>query len=316
MALGMFLVSLTACSHTPTTDERYRPPENILEVVAVLQRHVSDDTYRFYPARDFTGRNVYRASLLRLENIEYAHAEALRAGHMDEVLFFSKGRAFERISAYALAAENYRAAAQRQGELEVDAIFSADLCERFTLAIEPVVFDPHTARVDSKSHSLLFQDADFVLEAHKSKLTDLNALREDIAGTHYQAIMEEEIERADLERLQYFLATRQLTEDGDLRAVAEYQRLLSRHQGSKLANRHALGLADLFVDMAREYVATNPPEGLHFDPVSFHELVEGAAQIYEHLARLDGTPEKLEAGRRLEAFLAFTLRVDVDRFSN
>jgi hypothetical protein len=29
----------------------------------------------------------------------------------------------------------------------------------------------------------------------------------------------------------------------------------------------------------------------------------------------DGAPEKLEAARKLEAFIAFTLRVDRDRFS-
>jgi hypothetical protein len=33
------------------------------------------------------------------------------------------------------------------------------------------------------------------------------------------------------------------------------------------------------------------------------------------VANQDGAPEKLEAGQKLEAFIAFTLRVDRDRFS-
>ena len=34
------------------------------------------------------------------------------------------------------------------------------------------------------------------------------------------------------------------------------------------------------------------------------------------LAARDGSPEKLEASRKLEAFLAFTLQVDRDRFAS
>ena len=77
-----------ACASTPAPDPRYRPAENVLEVVAVLRAHVGDDTYRFEPARDFTGRNVYRSSLLRLESLERVHTEALHAGHLDGVIAF------------------------------------------------------------------------------------------------------------------------------------------------------------------------------------------------------------------------------------
>jgi hypothetical protein len=316
IALLVFVASVVGCSHTPTSDERYRPPESILEVVAVLQRHVSDDTYRFFPARDFTGRNVYRASLLRLENLEVAHAEALRAGHFDEVLFFSKGRSFERLGAYALAADSYRSAAQRQGALEADALRSAKICEKFQRVIEQTLFEPSRSHLDKPGDAPLLPSSEFILAAHKLKLADFHALREEVAGTHYEAMLEEEIERVDEERLRYFIATRQLFIDGDLRAVAEYQRLISRHRESKYANRHILDLANLYVDMAEEYAEINPPAGLYFDPISFRELVDGATQIYEQIARLDGKPEKLEAARRLEAFLAFILRVDVDRFTN
>ena len=56
-------------------EAHYGPSESVLEVVATLRRHVPDDTYRFPPATDFTGRNVYLSTLLRLESIERMHAE-------------------------------------------------------------------------------------------------------------------------------------------------------------------------------------------------------------------------------------------------
>src|SRR5262247_2398835 len=98
-ALGIAGAAL-GCASTPAPDPAYRPAENVLEVVAVLRRHVPDDTYRFPPARDFTERNVYRSSLLRLENIERVHASALAAGYMDGVIAFAKGRALERLRAF------------------------------------------------------------------------------------------------------------------------------------------------------------------------------------------------------------------------
>ncbi|MCP4040190.1 MAG: hypothetical protein GY733_24815, partial [bacterium] len=50
-------------------------------------------------------------------------------------------------------------------------------------------------------------------------------------------------------------------------------------------------------------------------PPKFQELVDAAVGLYRSVAAQDGTSEKLEAARRLEAFLAFTLRVDRDRFA-
>src|SRR5262249_52514584 len=93
-----------ACATSPEIDPKYRPSASALEIIAVLERHVPDDTYRFEPARDFTDRNVYRSSLLRLENLEQMHADALRAGHLDGAIAFAKARALERLRAYDLAA--------------------------------------------------------------------------------------------------------------------------------------------------------------------------------------------------------------------
>ena len=71
------LAWISACASSPQSDPRFAPTQSVLETVAVLRHHVPDDTYRFEPARDFTGRNVYRASLLRLESLEKVHEPPL-----------------------------------------------------------------------------------------------------------------------------------------------------------------------------------------------------------------------------------------------
>ncbi len=297
-----------ACSSTPDADPRYRPAEGILEIVAVLRRHVPDDTYRFEPARDFTGRNVYRSTLVRLENLEALEEEALRAGHMDDVIAFAKGRSLERLRAFDLAAENYRKAAESDGPLLQEALRSASLCERLD---ESTALDARRAAEQSEGPLL----AETVERLHADRVSRLSALLEEARGSHYEAVIREEIESADMARANYFVDARRLRSDGDVLAVAALQRIAMEHRDSKNVNRHLLALADLYADIANDYVEANPPESLHFDPPVFEEYVDSATRLYQTVANQDGATERLEAGRRLEAFVAFTLRVDSDRFS-
>ncbi len=304
LLVAAWIGPLLACG-AKQPDPRFRPTESVLEVVAVLRRHVPDDTYRFEPATDFTGRNVYRASLLRLENLERIHADALRAGHMDDVLAFAKARALERLRAFDLAAEHYRAAAGRKGPLAHEALRSAALCDGLA---EAAAIDLRSAPPNGAP------DAD-PLAAYDRRRALLEALAGEAAGTHHAQVVQEEIERADMARADFFVATRRLDADGDVRALAELQRVVVEHRDSKRSNRHLLALADLYATVAREYVRAYPPEGLRFDPPHFRELADAAVHLYEAVANQDGTAEKLEASQRLEGFLAFTLQVDRDRFT-
>ncbi len=302
-----------ACATPVAPEPSYQPTQSVLEVVAVLTRHVPDDTYRFEPARDFTGRNVYRASLIRLENLERVHAEALRAGHLDEVVAFAKGRALERLGAFDLAAASYRRAAERQGELRLEALRAASVCESLLEASE-IGWEAGRPGPEPLARPAL-PEPQAALAAFDRRVALLEAVREAAADTHHAAVIQEEIERADLARTRYFLARRPLDPEGDVRALAELQRVATRHRDSKHRHRHLLDLADLYATLAEEYVDARPPDGLWFDPPAFQDLVDSAARLYEVVANQDGTTEKLEAARRLEAFLAFTLRVDHDRLA-
>jgi hypothetical protein len=307
-------LAMAGCRSTPEVDARHSAAASALEVVAVLRRHVPDDTYRFEPARDFTGRNVYRSSLLRLENLERGHAEGLRAGQMDGVIAFAKGRALERIRAYDLAAESYRIAAEREAALRAEALRSADLCQGIHEALgAPLGVEP--AHTGAASAFLGIPAPDAVLAGFETRNAQLESLARAAEGTHHVAVLREEIERADVERARYFVRLRDVIQDGDVRAVAELQRVVLRHPESKRASRHLLDLADLYAELSAEYVERHPPESLSFDPVEFRDLVDSGARIYEMVAARDGTPEKIEASRRLEAFLAFSIGVDRDRFT-
>jgi len=305
---------LVSCSSSPKTDERYRPAENILEIVAVLRRHVPDDTYHFEPARDFTGRNVYRSSLLRLESIERVHAGALRAGHMDGVLAFAKGRALERMRAFSLASASYRLAADFEPSLAVEALRSADICSALVNTLE-LGMNLATLADRREGDVLSADDPDAMIAQFDERLAALDSIAAAAGETHHSFIVQEEVERTDVARSRYFAAIRFVIPNGNLRAVSELQRVVVRHRDSKHSSHHLLALADLYVDMSEEYIEANPPESMRFDPVHFQELIESASQLFQVVSNRDGTAEKIEAGRRLEAFLAFALRVDRDRFT-
>ena len=312
-ALALALALAACAKELPPPDPRYEPSQSILEVVATLRRHVPDDTYRFEPARDFAGRNVYRSSLIRLESLEHVHEDALRAGYMEGILAFAKGRALERLRAYDLAATSYRRAADREPELRQAAMRSAALCDGLAEAAS-LGYEADRPRPDGEPPPPAPVDPATAVAEFDQRLALLDALMLESEGTHYAPIVREEIERTDLARAQYFASRRGAFADGNVRALAELQGLVTRHRESKNKNRHLLVLADLYATIAEEYVAARPPESLWFDPPSFQEYVDAASRLYEAVANQDGSSEKLEAARRLEAFLAFTLRVDRDRF--
>jgi len=314
LAFAALLLASTGCQtfSRKQTEAAYGPSEGILETVSVLRRHVPDDTYRFPPASDFSGRNVYRASLLRLENLERAEADAYRSGYMAAVLLFAKARALERLRGFDLAAQHYRESARLSSEMRENALDSAELCERIQQAISiglelvdpiadggvaPLPLDPAGIRIDLDE-----------------RIARLSLLESELEETQYRWIAQEEIERADMIRANYFVAMRFVLPDGTLVALQELQRVATRHGGSKNRLRHLLRLADFYADLSGEYLEAIPPESLEFDPARFKELADAAIQLFELVGSHDGRPEKLEATRKLESFLALTLTIDADRF--
>ena len=291
----MSLCVALGCASTSERKEAalYGPSESVLEVVAVLRRHVPDDTYRFPPATDFTGRNVYRASLMRLENLERVHLESLRAGHMDGVIPFAKARALERLRAYDLAAQHYRRAAEKDDELVEDALRSAETCDAIDRALEVGI--DLTDPVRMSGVGALPLDWEKVIGELDERVARLGELREPGLAKHYEAVLRQEIEHADLTRARYFVSMRSALPNGHVRAISELHRMTTRHAASHLRLHHLLSLADLYAELAHEYVLAVPPRSLQFDPPHFREMVDAAVGVYQRVANEDGTPEKLQA---------------------
>ena len=59
LLLGVGLLGASGCASLADkrAEATYAPTESVIEMVAVLRRHVPDDTYRFAPGTDFSGRN-------------------------------------------------------------------------------------------------------------------------------------------------------------------------------------------------------------------------------------------------------------------
>ena len=288
-----------ACASNPPASPSDEPTQDVLEVVAVLRLHVDDDTYRFAPARDVSGRNVYRAAFERLETLESAHTEKLSTGYLTDVVWFAKARALERIAEYKLAAMHYGRVAELDSELAEPARGGRDVCERLFEATTPAANPAPTPQQ--------------VADDWTRRRGQLEALREDTAATHWRFVVDEELERGDAAESAWFSAQALADPRLESTALQRAQQLVELNRQSKNRNRNLLALADLYAELSRRYARRFPPPSLGFDPATFDEYAHGATRIYEVVSQQDGTVEKLEAAHKLEAYLSYTLQVHEDK---
>ena len=298
---ALLALALAGCSHwLPPSSPSDEPTQDLLEVVAVLRLHVDDDTYRFPPARDISGRNVYRASFERLESLETAHPEKLASGYATDVLWFAKARALERLGEYDLAMRHYGRVVELGSELAEPARQGFEVTKRLAAATAP----------DEKP---LERTPQQVADHWTERRAELEALRRDVATEHWRYVVDEEIERGDADESAYFAAQAAIDPRYETTALQRAQQLVEVHRDSKYKNRHLLALADLYADLSRRYARRTPPASLGFDPATFDEYAQGATRIYEVVAQQDGTVEKLEAAHKLEAYLSYTLQVHEEK---
>jgi len=275
------------------------PTQDLLEVVAVVRLHVDDDTYRFPAARDYTGKNVFRVSFERLESLEIAQPEKLASGYATDVVWFTKGRALERIGEYDLAVRHYTRVTELESELADAARAGRDVNARLL-----------AARAQAPAPDASAEAADAAFAAQRGALETLNG---EVANSHYRFVVAEEIERVDAADAANFAARAALDPRYEAAALERAQALVQAHRQSKNHNRHLLALGDLYAALSRGYAQRYPPPSLGFDPATFDEYAHGATKVYEVVAQQDGAVEKLEGQHKLEAFLGFTLQVHEER---
>ena len=118
--------------------------------------------------------------------------------------------------------------------LKDEAQHSAEVCGRIHEAVMIGIQDPNPMKegkqVSAKESD---QTPEKVTQALEERVALLAFLKDEENGSHYQYVISEEIERADQTRAAWFVNNRYRIPDGQLRALAELQRVVRRHPGSK-----------------------------------------------------------------------------------
>jgi tetratricopeptide (TPR) repeat protein len=298
-ALGCACAALASGCASPEPPPALAPTQDLLEVVAVVRLHVDDDTYRFPTARDYTGKNVFRVSFERLESLETAHPEKISSGYATDVIWFTKARALERIGEYDLAMRHYARVLELDSELADAARSGRDVNSRLLGARALAPAPEATAEAAETGYA--------------RQRAELEALRGEVADTHYRFVVEEEVERVDVADCSMLAAHAALDPHYEEAALECAQALVQTHRLSKNHNRNLLALGDLYAAYSRRYAQKFPPPSLGFDPATFDEYAHGATRVYEVVAQQDGAVEKIEGEHKLEAFLGFTLQVHEER---
>jgi hypothetical protein len=267
-----------------------QPAENLLIVVADIQRHIRDDVYRFPYPSDVTGQNVFRAGLVRLVNYE-----TLYPGRVSDAVALSKAQALEKLCAYREAGRNYENAGKSNDEaIRKVAGEGLERCRRFA--------------------AVVYQDLDMSgLRPYErdlqKKIRDLDDLATQYKGSPHQFLALVERERAQTQLAEFYVTMRFMRPYSPNDAITQIKRNIDQNKESKRFYFHHLMLADLYYDLAKEYTMLHDPEGADFEIKEFERFTNSARSEYHIIQQADGFPEKLEARAKLLALEAFVERV-------
>jgi len=283
-ALLAFLALLVPRANAGDATGAFAPYEDVLEVVSELTWHLRDDVYRFPPAKDPTGHDVYRLSLHRLENWEKRFPGRLR-----DVTSFARAEALERLGGYAAARDLYAKVAALPSPLAARAAEGASRAAAFA----DVAAMPERGA-----------DLDATLTALRAKLDAWAKLLGRQGGTPFEPILLVEEERLERRTARLVVEHRRLLDDGAVTAERSLRFLVEKHADSRLLAEHILRLADLYADLARDYVSDHD-QPLEFREGEFVSRADRALDTYRKVAMWDGAPEKPEAQARFTAFDAY-----------
>ena len=266
----------------------FAPYEDLLEVLGDLTWHLRDDLYRFPPAKDPTGHDLYRLALSRLENWEKRYPGRLR-----DVVGYARAEALERLGEYAKAADGYARVAA-EGSPLADAARTAR--------------ERAAAFADAAALPEDGTDVDATLAALRRKLDAWGRVVERSAGTPYEAAALVEEERLERAAAAVVVRHRRELQDGDLTAERALRFLVQKHADSRNLPEHILRLGDLYADVAHDYAEAHA-RPLAFEEEEFVQRADRALEMYRKVATWDGAPQKPEAQGRFAAFDAYKTSV-------
>jgi hypothetical protein len=205
------------------------------------------------------------------------------------VTSFARAEALERLGGYAAARDLYAKVAAMPSPLAGRAAEGATRAGAFADA---------AALPESGA------DLDQTLTALRAKLDAWAKLLTRHAGTPFEPLLLVEEERLERRTARLVVEHRRLLDNGAATAERSLRFLVEKHADSKLLPEHILRLADLYADLARDYVEGHE-RPLLFEELEFVSQADRALDTYRKVALWDGAPEKPEAQARLTAFDAY-----------
>jgi hypothetical protein len=260
-----------------------------MDVVKDFQRFAREDVYRFPIAKDVTGINVMKATLVRLDDYERKNPR-----QFIDIIQYSRALAYERLRDYDQALANYRKVADMEGPLRADALKNIETLEAFKAIIDK---------------PLPTEDPFEYMKALDERVDSWNELVKKHQGTRFEYLARVEEEKIDRAKVTFVEVNRFRLTDGNHITILAFSQLVTKHRQSKNYYRYVLDFGDFYVQLAQDYTAEKDPEGLAFDMKVFEQLAKSALGLYTEVASVDGIVEKIEGQGKVEALRGLTEKI-------
>lgn len=291
IALGVAVACSPAVVFAQNTQAAYtQPAENLIIIIADIQRHLNDDVYRFPYPQDVNGQNIFRAAIVQLSNYE-----KLYPGRNSDIVALGRGQAFERLCAFREAGLNYEKAAKSSDvALKKLAERSFDRTKEFSAIVD---------RELDQSSLRAYEDA------LKLQIEDLGKLADKYVDTPHACLARLERERTQMRLAEFYSMFRFMKPYTTEMAIEQIKKNLQANNESKLRYTHHLALATLNYELAREYTVLHDPEGPDFRLKDFENFTNAARAELGIIEQADGFAEKQEGRALLTALEAFIERI-------
>jgi hypothetical protein len=266
-----------------------QPAENLILIIADIQRHLADDVYRFPYPQDVNGQNVFRSAIVQLSNYE-----KLYPGRNSDIVALGRAQAYERLCDFQPAGLNYTKALETEdAALKKLAQQGFERCKAFSEVVD---------RELDQSSLRAFEDA------LKLQIADLDKLSVKYNGTSSQCLASLERERTQMRLAEFYAMFRFMKPYTTEMALDQLKKNLEANNKSKLRYTHHLMKATLNYELAREYTVLHDPEGPDFNLKEFETFANSARSELAIVEQADGYAEKQEGRALLTALESFIER--------
>jgi hypothetical protein len=290
--VGTLSLVLAGCAaSSPWRAHAVSPPSVHLRslgaIVAGLQIHLRDDTYRHYRARGSDGQNVFAVALWRLDRLQRSLGRIDGApDNIGIVVEFGRARALERLRRYSDAQAAYARVANSGSVLAAPAEEAAGVMEFFALHSGGA-----PASMETREAEVSFLE---------ERVRKWNELAFEYRSTSYAPLAREEAEAWSMLRVDWHVRHR-----GAEAAIEPCERLVEAHRSSKLYPKHLIRLGDLFAETARRQVVRHRARRDPFDAGRYEHLVDRALAAYELAGDERESGSRAEATSKIRALMAY-----------